>query len=40
VLPARPEDPFEDEDIWSEALRRKGGSYRLMATMPADPSLN
>jgi putative transcriptional regulator len=40
VLPARPEDPFEDGDIWSEALRRKGGSYRLMATMPADPSLN
>ena len=40
VLPARPDDPFEDGDIWSEALRRKGGSYRLLATMPADPSLN
>jgi putative transcriptional regulator len=40
VLPARPEDPFEDGDIWSEALRRKGGSYRLLATMPSDPSLN
>jgi putative transcriptional regulator len=40
VLPARPDDPFEDGDIWSEALRRKGGSYRLLSTMPADPSLN
>jgi putative transcriptional regulator len=40
VLPAQPGDPFEGGDIWSEALRRKGGSYRLMATMPADPSLN
>jgi putative transcriptional regulator len=40
VLPARPGDPFEDGDIWSAALRRKGGSYTLLATMPADPSLN
>jgi putative transcriptional regulator len=40
VLSARPEDPFADGDIWSAALRRKGGSYRLLATMPADPSLN
>jgi putative transcriptional regulator len=40
VIPAEPGDPFRDGDIWSEALRRKGGSYRLLATMPADPSLN
>jgi putative transcriptional regulator len=40
VLPARPGDPFVDGDIWSDALRRKGGNYRLLATMPADPSLN
>jgi putative transcriptional regulator len=40
VLPAHPEDPFQDGDIWSEALKRKGGGYKLMATMPADPSLN
>jgi putative transcriptional regulator len=40
VMPAREGDPFEDGDIWSEALRRKGGSYRLLSTMPADPSLN
>ena len=40
VLPARAGDPFADGDIWSEALRRKGGSYKLLATMPADPSMN
>jgi len=40
VLPADPADPFRDGDIWSDALGRKGGRYRLMATMPADPSLN
>jgi putative transcriptional regulator len=40
VLPARSDDPFRDGDIWSDALRRKGGKYRLLATMPADPSLN
>jgi putative transcriptional regulator len=40
VLPAQPDDPFRDGDIWSAALRRKGGNYRLLATMPADPSLN
>jgi putative transcriptional regulator len=35
-----PDDPFRDEDIWAHALRRKGGGYRLLATMPADPSVN
>jgi putative transcriptional regulator len=40
VQPAAVEDPFLTGDIWSEALGRKGGRYRLMATMPADPSLN
>jgi len=40
VQDAHPDDPFRDADIWSEALRRKGGGYRLLATMPADPSLN
>ena len=40
VAPADPEDPFRDGDVWSEALRRQGGGYRLLATMPADPSLN
>jgi putative transcriptional regulator len=40
VASADPEDPFRDDDIWSDALRRKGGGYRLLATMPSDPSLN
>ena len=40
VQDADPEDPFRAGDIWADALARKGGSYRLMATMPADPSLN
>ncbi len=34
------EDPFSDGDIWSEALRRKGGAYSLVATMPGDPTAN
>ena len=40
VTPAEAGDAFADGDIWSDALRRKGGSYRLLSTMPADPSLN
>lgn len=40
VAAATPEDPFRDDDIWSAALERKGGGYRLLATMPADPALN
>jgi|SRR5215211_2390320 len=35
-----PEDPFRDGDLWADALQRKGGGYSLLATMPADPSLN
>jgi putative transcriptional regulator len=37
---AAPDDPFAKEDLWSAVLQRKGGRYALMATMPADPSLN
>jgi putative transcriptional regulator len=37
---ADPEDPFQDGDLWAGALQRKGGAYSLLATMPADPSLN
>lgn len=42
VEPARPEDVFcaEGVDLWSRVLRRKGGRFRLLATMPFDPSLN
>ena len=28
------------EDLWPEVLRRKGGRYQLMATMPFDPTVN
>jgi putative transcriptional regulator len=37
---ARPGDPFHEGDLWPVALQRKGGAYALLATMPADPSLN
>jgi len=42
VEPARPEDAFagHDGDLWGDVLRRKGGPYVLVATMPLDPSLN
>ena len=40
VEAASPEDPFMTGDIWSTALQRKGGRYAVLATMPADPSLN
>jgi putative transcriptional regulator len=40
--PARPDDLFGDpgDDLWADVLRRKGGPYRLVATMPFDPTLN
>jgi putative transcriptional regulator len=40
--PAAAEDAFSDEprELWSRVLTRKGGSYALVARMPADPSLN
>jgi putative transcriptional regulator len=39
---ALPEDVFSDvpEDLWRSVLTRKGGSYALLARMPADPSVN
>ncbi len=40
VMPAELEDAFAEGDLWSQALGRKGGNYRLLATMPADPSVN
>lgn len=38
----RPGDPFTDDPhgLWSVVLARQGGSYALLARMPADPSLN
>ena len=42
IEPADREDIFTDdpEGLWSDVLRRKGGSYALVARMPLDPSLN
>jgi putative transcriptional regulator len=42
VQPAQPQDVFcdEPEDLWSDVLTRKGGSYALIARMPTDPSVN
>ncbi len=39
---ARLEDAFSTEprDLWPTVLTRKGGSYALVARMPADPSSN
>ena len=40
VEDAAPDDPFSEDDLWTRALTRKGGQYRLLASMPADPTLN
>jgi putative transcriptional regulator len=40
TMPAEPDDPFAEIDLWPEVLQRKGGPYALMATMPVDPTLN
>jgi putative transcriptional regulator len=40
VEPAVEEDVFGGGDIWANVLRRKGGAFTLVATMPEDPSLN
>ena len=40
VEPARAADVFTDDPLalWGEVMRRKGRDYRLLATMPVDPS--
>jgi putative transcriptional regulator len=40
--PAKREDAFSGRprELWSDVLTRKGGSYALVARMPADPSMN
>jgi len=40
--PARREDAFTSEplSLWESVLTRKGGSFALVARMPADPSVN
>jgi putative transcriptional regulator len=39
---AKLEDAFsgDPKGMWSDVLTRKGGSYALVARMPADPSMN
>jgi putative transcriptional regulator len=39
---ARREDAFtaDPQALWGSVLRRKGGSYALVARMPTDPSVN
>jgi putative transcriptional regulator len=35
------DDVFAEEgDLWASVLRRKGGAFKLVATMPENPSLN
>ena len=40
--PALPDEVFTDdpEQLWSAILRRKGGRFALLATMPDDPRVN
>lgn len=42
VEPALPEDVLTDDPggLWSTVLRRKGGAFAVLATMPPDPALN
>ncbi len=42
VEPALPDDVFtaEPTELWSRVLRRKGGSFSVLASMPLDPSAN
>lgn len=42
VEPATPEDVFSDEpgELWRTVLRRKGGSFAVLALMPFDPTTN
>ena len=42
IEPARYSDAFtsQPDELWTEVLERKGGSYALVARMPPDPSLN
>jgi putative transcriptional regulator len=42
VEDARPADVLSDDPagLWSAVLDRKGGSFRLVARMPLDPSVN
>ena len=42
VVPAEAQDPFRPDPagLWAEVLRRQGGRLAMLATMPAEPTLN
>ena len=42
IEPPLPKELFPDdpERLWSDVLKRMGGSYELISSMPTDPSLN
>jgi putative transcriptional regulator len=42
VEPAEADDVFTDtpDDLWGDVLRRKGGPFGVLASMPPDPSRN
>jgi putative transcriptional regulator len=42
VEPATPDLVFAEnvDGLWSDVLRRKGGEFAIIATMPPDPSMN
>jgi putative transcriptional regulator len=42
VEPALAEDVFtpDPDRLWSDVLRRKGGQFQMLSTMPFDPALN
>jgi putative transcriptional regulator len=42
VVPAEPQDAFatDPDELWRTVVRRKGGKYSLIASMPFDPSRN
>ncbi|MDE9367783.1 YqgE/AlgH family protein [Luteipulveratus sp. YIM 133132] len=42
VVDAEARDAFTEQpdDLWGEVLRRQSGALRLVATYPADPSMN
>lgn len=42
LVPAKIDDVFapDPDELWSEALQRKGGAYALLANIPEDPSVN
>lgn len=42
VVPAEATDPFhaDPSGLWSTVLRRQGGQLAMLATMPAEPTMN